>query len=46
MTNTTDTTTETRSVTENIDMHLEAYALEDAARRDTLVAAAWNAEGE
>ena len=46
MTNTTDTTTETRSVTENIDLHLEAYALDDAARRDSLVAAAWNAEGE
>ena len=46
MTNTTDPTTETRSVTENIDMHLEAYALDDAARRDTLVAAAWSADGE
>ena len=46
MTNTTDTTTELRSVTENIDKHLEAYALADAARRDTLVAAAWNADGE
>ena len=46
MTNTTDTTTDTRSVTENIDMHLEAYALDDAARRDALVASAWNADGE
>ena len=46
MTNTTDTATETQSVTEIIDMHLEAYALDDAARRDTLVAAAWNADGE
>ena len=42
MTNTTDTT----SITENIDMHLEAYALADAARRDELVASAWNADGE
>jgi hypothetical protein len=46
MTNTTDTTTDTPSVTENIDMHLEAYALDDAARRDALVASAWNADGE
>ena len=46
MTNTTDTTTDTRSVTEIIDMHLEAYALDDAARRDALVASAWNADGE
>ena len=42
MTNTTDT----KSTTENIDMHLEAYALADTARRDELVATAWNAEGE
>jgi hypothetical protein len=47
MTNTTDTTTtDTQSGTEHIDMHLEAYALADAARRDELVAAAWNAAGE
>lgn len=46
MPNTTDTTTELRSVTENIDKHLEAYALADAARRDALVAVAWNADGE
>ena len=42
MTNTTDT----RTVTDNIDIHLEAYALDDAARRDALVATAWNADGE
>jgi hypothetical protein len=46
MTNTTDTTTDTRSITANIDLHLEAYALDDAARRDALVATAWNADGE
>ena len=46
MTNTTDTTTDTRSGTENIDIHLEAYALTDSARRDELVATAWNADGE
>ena len=27
-------------------MHLEAYALADAVRRDELVASAWNAAGE
>ena len=42
MTNTTDT----RTITDNIDTHLEAYALDDAARRDALVATAWNADGE
>ena len=42
MTNTTDT----RTITDNIDIHLEAYALDDAARRDALVATAWNADGE
>jgi hypothetical protein len=42
MTNTTDT----RTITDNIDIHLEAYALDDAARRDALVATAWNAAGE
>jgi hypothetical protein len=42
MTNTTDT----RTITDNIDLHLEAYALDDAARRDALVATAWNADGE
>lgn len=46
MTNTTETTTDTQSGTANIDMHLEAYALADAARRDELVATAWNADGE
>ena len=42
MTNTTDT----RTITDNIDTHLEACALDDAARRDALVATAWNADGE
>jgi hypothetical protein len=42
MTNTTDTT----PITDTIDLHLEAYALADAERRDTLVAAAWNVDGE
>jgi hypothetical protein len=43
MTN-TDTTTST--ITETIDQHLEAYALADADRRNTLVAANWNVDGE
>ena len=39
-------TTETSSITETIEMHLEAYALGDATRRDEMVATAWNADGE
>ena len=42
MTN-TDTTT---SITDTIDAHLEAYATADADRRNALVAANWNADGE
>jgi len=42
MTN-TDTTT---SITDTIDAHLEAYAMADADRRNALVAANWNADGE
>ena len=34
------------SITTTIDSHLEAYALADADRRDTLVAASWSADGE
>ncbi|MEP7111947.1 MAG: nuclear transport factor 2 family protein [Ilumatobacteraceae bacterium] len=39
-TSTTDTSTET------IDSHLQAYALDDVARRNALVAANWNSDGE
>ncbi len=42
MTNTTTTT----DITATIDSHLEAYALADADRRNSLVAANWNADGE
>ncbi|MGZ4702345.1 MAG: nuclear transport factor 2 family protein [Ilumatobacteraceae bacterium] len=34
------------SITESIDSHLEAYALADVDRRNALVAANWNVEGE
>ena len=34
------------TITRTIDSHLEAYALEDAARRSSLVAANWNTDGE
>ena len=44
MTNTDTTTTQT--TTETIDQHLEAYAMADADRRSTLIAAAWSPEGE
>ena len=44
MTN-TDTTT-TTSMTDTIDQHLQAYAMADADRRNALVAANWNADGE
>jgi hypothetical protein len=40
------TTTETTSITETVDAHLQAYALADADRRNTLVAANWNVAGE
>ena len=40
------TTTDTTTIAETIDLHLEAYALADADHRKTLVAAAWNAAGE
>ena len=42
MTN-TDTTT---SITSTIDSHLEAYAMADADRRNSLVAANWSVDGE
>jgi hypothetical protein len=44
MTN-TDTTT-TTSMTDTIDQHLQAYALPDVDRRNTLVATNWNVDGE
>lgn len=47
---TVDTTTTDTSNTSDIgtliDQHLEAYACPDADRRNVLVAAAWNADGE
>ncbi|HEX3090063.1 MAG TPA: hypothetical protein VHQ23_15525 [Ilumatobacteraceae bacterium] len=42
MTN-TDTTT---NLTQTIDSHLEAYAMADADRRNSLVAANWSVDGE
>src|SRR4051812_24443257 len=42
---TTDTTSNTTMV-DTIDMHLRAYAMADAERRNDLVAAAWNVDGE
>ncbi len=45
---TTDTTTNTPGASPDgiIDAHLEAYALADTDRRDALVAANWNIDGE
>jgi len=40
------TTENTTTIVDTIDMHLQAYAMADANRRDELVAAAWNADGE
>jgi hypothetical protein len=44
----TDTTTSmpATSITATVDSHLEAYALADVDRRDSLVASNWNADGE
>lgn len=42
----TDNETFITSITETIDSHLEAYALADLDRRNALVAANWNVEGE
>lgn len=36
----------TNSLTAVIDSHLEAYALVDVDRRNALVSASWNADGE
>jgi hypothetical protein len=44
MTNTDTPTTST--ITDIIDQHLAAYAMADADRRNTLVAASWNVDGE
>ena len=45
---TTDTNTTTPDIdpADLIDAHLEAYALADTDRRDALVAASWNTDGE
>lgn len=36
----------TTTITATIDSHLEAYALADADRRNALVAACWNPDGQ
>lgn len=47
MTNTdTSTTMTATSITATIDAHLAAYAMADVDRRNALVAANWNADGE
>jgi hypothetical protein len=46
MTNTDTTTSPTTSMADTIDSHLQAYAMADADRRNALVAANWNADGE
>ena len=43
---TTDTTTPTTAMADVIDSHLQAYAMADANRRNALVTANWNADGE
>jgi len=43
---TTTDTPDTTTIVDTIDMHLQAYAMADAQRRNALVAAAWNANGE
>jgi len=43
---TTTDTPDTTTIVDTIDMHLRAYAMADAQRRNALVAAAWNANGE
>ena len=42
------TTTDNNNTTivDTIDMHLQAYAMADPDRRNELVAAAWNADGQ
>jgi len=42
----TTTDTSNTTVVDTIDMHLQAYAMADRDRRDALVSAAWNADGE
>ena len=46
MTNTNTTTSSATDTTVTIDSHLQAYAMADADRRNALVAANWNPEGE
>jgi hypothetical protein len=41
-----NTDTPTITITETIDQHLLAYAMADVDRRNSIVAAAWNADGE
>ena len=43
---TTDTNAPDSTLTDIIDSHLEAYALADTDRRNALVAANWNIDGE
>jgi len=42
----TTTDTSNTTIVDTIDMHLQAYAMADQDRRDALVSAAWNADGE
>jgi hypothetical protein len=42
----TNTSSDVTSITDTIDQHLQAYAMADADRRNALIAAAWNPEGE
>jgi hypothetical protein len=43
---TTENTPDTAQLAEMIDGHLQAYAMADVDRRNALVAANWNADGE
>jgi hypothetical protein len=40
------TNTDTTTITDTIDQHLQAYAMADADRRRTLIASTWSSEGE
>jgi hypothetical protein len=42
----TNTDTTNNTITNTIDQHLQAYAMADADRRNAIVAATWNADGE
>ena len=40
------TNTDTTTITDTIDQHLQAYAMADVDRRNALIASAWSAAGE